>query len=337
MLTCRTTLLGLSALVLTLLVAGPAAAQPAEGAARDMFRKASSRFGTRPAASEAEKPPVQQASAQPSKATPPKSTPAKPSTPKPKPAEAETEVAENKPAASTVRQAGKNSTGPTGGANGILTSTEAKTPALEPLGLRYSILKQVGQGTSEVDSDTVFHSGDRIKLQVQSSDNAYLYLVLKGSSGRWKVLFPTPEIADGDNRVKPDTTYLVPSNERAWFSFDDQVGSEQLFILLSRQPQADLERMIYDLRRGAQPSAVPTPEAPKPADDGTRIMLASNQREVDDQVIAGIRQKVYSRDLVFEKVEEDEQEPDWTKAVYVVDKDGSADSRIVADVKLEHR
>lgn len=332
MLTRRTSLL--SALALTLVVAGPAAAQPAPGSARDLFRKASSRFGARPATPAKPAPTQQAAAPKPApKPSPPKAAP-KPPAPKPAPAETETAVAENKPA---VLQAAENSAGPSNGAAGTLASTASQAPELEPLGLRYSIVKQVGEGTREVDADTVFRSGDRIKLQVQSSDNAFLYLVLKGSSGRWKVLFPTPEIADGDNRVQPDKTYLVPSNERAWFSFDDQVGSEQLFVLLSRKPQADLERMIYDLRRGTRPTAAPTPEAPKPADDGTRIMLASNQREVDDQVIAGIRQKVYSRDLVFEKVEEDEQEPDWTKAVYVVDKDGSSDARIVADVKLEHR
>lgn len=312
----------------------PAGAQPAEGAARELFRKSSSRFGPRPAAaSSAQAPPVRVAAA---KKTPPKPT-ANTTPPKPKKS--------SKPAVEPTVQAARESAAstsstPSGGATARLASTESKAASTsrEPLGLRYSIVKQVGKQTQEVDSDTIFRSGDRIKLQVQASDHSYLYLVLKGSSGRWKVLFPTPEIAGGNNQIPPKTTYMVPSNEKAWFSFDDQVGSEQLFILLSRKPQADLERMIYDLRKGSGPATAPAEKAPsdEPKDD-TRVMLASNEREVDDVVIAGIRQKAYSRDLVFEKVEEDDLEPEWTKAVYVVDKDGSPDSRIVADIKLDHR
>lgn len=347
MLRSRVGLICLSVLSLAVWTA-PAGAQPAEGSARDMFRASASRFGAKPAASTAQAPPVRQAAV--IRPTP------KPAPKPPKPREASeatppVRAAQSVPAQSIPVQSNpvqsnpvqSNSSRPSGGATAILASTSQPEPAstLEPLGLRYSIVKQVGKEQREVDSDTVFRSGDRIKLQVQASEEAYLYLVLKGSSGRWKVLFPTPEIAGGDNRIPPKTTYMVPSNEKAWFSFDDQVGSEQLFILLSRQPQQDLERMIYDLRKGSRPAGTPSQEAPAaPAEkpqDGTRVMLASNQREVDDVVIAGIRQKVYSRDLVFEKVEEDEVEPEWTKAVYIVDKDASPDSRIVADVKLEHR
>ncbi len=315
----RIRLIALSAVALAASVA-PVAAQPVEGQARDVFRKSSTRFGRTPPAA------TQQAA---------QSAPARSA--RTETAQAAAKAPAKAPEAARPPAAQKNSSGPAGGATAILASTSAAdSDALEPLGLRYSIVKQTGPGqTREVDSDTVFRSGDRIKLQVQSSDNAYLYLVLKGSSGRWKVLFPTPEIAGGNNRIEPETTYMVPSNDRAWFSFDDQVGTEQLFILLSRQPQGDLEKVIHNLRRGASPAA--TPPTPPSVEDSTKVMMASNQRDVDDTVIAGIRQTAYARDLVFEKVEEDEIEPDWTKAVYVVDKNPSPDSRIVADVKLEHR
>lgn len=319
--------------LLALSATAPLAAQPSEGSARDMFRKSACRFGRCP------EPAVKKTPTAPVKTATTRPTPPAPKTPKPEPATTaavDVAIAQPKP----PKQDSPKQPAPEPRRTEDPQATLASTAPMqsEPLGLRYSIVKQVGKETREVDSDTVFRSGDRIKLQVQASDKAYLYLVLKGSSGRWKVLFPTPEIADGDNRIQPDTTYMVPSNERAWFSFDEQVGSEQLFILLSRKPQQDLESMIYDLRKGGQPAGAQPPAGPpSDPDDGTRVMLASDQREVDDVVIAGIRQKVYSRDLVFEKVEEDEQEPEWTKAVYVVDKDGSPDSRIVADVKLEHR
>jgi hypothetical protein len=325
----RIRLIALSAVALAASVA-PLAAQPVEGQARDVFRASSTRFGRTPPASTASQGGGAAKAATQQTAQAAQSTPARSAQP-------ETAKAAAKAPAKAPAAAQKSSSGPAEGATAILASTSAAdSDSLEPLGLRYSIVKQTGPGeTREVDSDTVFRSGDRIKLQVQSSDHAHLYLVLKGSSGRWKVLFPTPEIAGGNNRIEPETTYMVPSNDRAWFSFDDQVGTEQLFILLSRQPQGDLEQVIHNLRRGASPAA--TPATPPSVEDSTKIMMASNQRDVDDTVIAGIRQTAYARDLVFEKVEDDEVEPDWTKAVYVVDKNPSPDSRIVADVKLEHR
>ena len=53
---------------------------------------------------------------------------------------------------------------------------KATTPV--PLGLRYSILKQVRNNQAEeVDPDTIFHSGDRIRLSLESNDSGYLYVV----------------------------------------------------------------------------------------------------------------------------------------------------------------
>ena len=302
------------------------------GAARDMFRKASSRFG-KPAETAAAKPPAPATStaAAPKPAAPKTAAPT--ATPKP-PAqapEAET-VRRAQPPVETVQQAP-----PPPPTIGGATATLVTSRPLEPLGLRYSLVKQVGSSEREVDADTVFRSGERIKLHLQASDNAYLYLVLKGSSGRWRVLFPSPEIDGGDNRVEPETTYVVPNNPKAWFAFDDQVGEEQLFILLSRQPQPDLERMIYDLRRGSGQPTAPNAPAPAAQPSGGKVMMASAQQEVDDVMIAGLRQTAYSRDLVFEKVEDDEQEPEWKKAVYIVDKDASPNARLVADVKLKHQ
>src|ERR1051325_11289877 len=63
-----------------------------------------------------------------------------------------------------------------------------------PLGLRYSLLKKVGNRFDEVDVDTSFRSGDGIRISVEPYDDAYMYLVNKGSSGSWSVLFPSNEI-----------------------------------------------------------------------------------------------------------------------------------------------
>ncbi len=209
---------------------------------------------------------------------------------------------------------------------------------MAPLGLRYSLLKEAGGGTVEVDADSVFRSGDRIRITVMANDRAYLYIVQRGSSGNWGVLFPSQEINGGNNVIEKDRVYEIPAGH--WFAFDQQPGKERLFIVLSRRPEPNLEKMMYRLqegetaRPGATPAAAPA-EAPK--------VLMAMDRPINDALVQRVRAEVYARDLVFEKVDEKTPAsaaapaPKQEKAVYVVNKTGSAESRVVADVTLNHQ
>jgi hypothetical protein len=203
----------------------------------------------------------------------------------------------------------------------------------EPLGLRYSLLKEVpGGGTSEVDSATVFRSGDRIRLTVATTETAYAYVVSQGSSGKWRVLFPSPEIGKGSNLIPGGVIYPIPAAH--WFAFDEQVGEERLFVMISRTPVKDLDGLIYQLKESGTEPAAPGGEGP--------VLMAANIPPVDDSVISRLRQDVYARDLVFEKVDDSppaqaSQPVRPEKAVYVVNKTGANNSRVVADIRLQHR
>ncbi len=246
-------------------------------------------------------------------------------------------AARTSPAAKTEQAksppAGKSSGAPapavTGG-QGEMVPVSLRSGAAAPLGLRYSILRQVqGNQTEEVNADSTFHSGDRIRLSIQANDTAHLYIVQRGSSGNWSVLFPSPEIANGSNLIERGKQYEVPSGQ--WFAFDQQAGEEQLFIVLSRKPETDLENVIYSLRQGTKTS----PAAPREQAGAT--ILAENRPPIGDDLVSRVRAQVFARDLVFEKVDENTPGEKKEKAVYVVNKSGSADSRVVADVKLHHR
>lgn len=214
------------------------------------------------------------------------------------------------------------------------------SPSSRPLGLRYSILKYAGdQDYLEVDPDLVFRSGDRIRLRLQVNDPAYLYIVMKGSSGNWRVLFPSPEYDSGSNRVLPGREYDVPSRTR--FVFDETPGEEKLFFVLSRKPESDLDKLIYELD---QPAGSPAAPASGPAKtQPVKTMMAMNTINVSDDLIGQLRGKVISRDLVFEKVDEKTAPPKSAgappkeKAVYVVNPSTGAESRLVVDVSLKHR
>jgi hypothetical protein len=230
--------------------------------------------------------------------------------------------------------------GTSGGASGAPARTAIVRAAYspeKPLGLRYSFLRNAGGDEyREVDPDTVFHSGDRIRVAAQSNDEGYLYIVMKGASGSWKVLFPSADIADGSNRVTSGRQYLIPPPP-ARFAFDEQAGEERLFIVLSRHPEPSLEQLIYSLGSGSPgPNGHPAGQ-PAEANEPAKHLLTAALAPVDDAVVGHLRNQVYARDLVFEKVDDSTPGDKKEKAVYVVNPTGSPDSRLVADVTLKHQ
>jgi hypothetical protein len=214
-----------------------------------------------------------------------------------------------------------------------------------PLGLRYCILKLGSDGEwNEVSTDTVFHSGDKIRVQVESNESGYLYIIMRGTSGNWRPLFPSPEIRGGDNRIEAMEPQMIPSG-RGVFTFDGQKGEEKLFLVLSRQEVRDLEQLIYDLNQSSKPATKKTATPAKPADsqkpgEPKRMLLAQNISPIDDALVGRLRSNMVARDLVFEKIDDSTpQKRNQMKetAVYVVEKSGRPDARLVVDIKLIHQ
>jgi hypothetical protein len=219
-----------------------------------------------------------------------------------------------------------------------VSASPATAPAPEngtPLGLKYTILKKSGDDMVEVPTGTVFHAGDRIQLSVQTNGPGYLYIVSQGSSGTWKPMFPSPELADGNNHVDGWNAATLPPQSR--MVFDEQTGTEKIFIVFSRTPEAGLENMIYSLERGGKAK----PAAARPAEqEPPKQMVEIARANIDDATVGHLRD-AYTRDLIIEKVDEKTPgaNPDARKenAVYVVNPSGSSDSRVVADLNLVHQ
>lgn len=212
-----------------------------------------------------------------------------------------------------------------GGAAVIRTAYEAK-----PLGLRYSILRNGGEGDyREVPPDTVFRSGDRIRVSVEVNDRGYLYIAMKGASGTWRVLFPTADIDGGNNRVDSGRQFVIPSAPGR-FAFDQQPGEERIFIVLARQPEASLEQLIYSLGNGSVSPA----SAPVAPGESPKTLVA--EASFGDPLIDRLHSQVFARDLVFEKVDDSTPGDKKENAVYVLNRTGSPDSRLVADLVLKH-
>ena len=203
-----------------------------------------------------------------------------------------------------------------------------------PLGLKYTILKKVGDDMVEVAPDTVFHSGDRIQISVQTNGPGYLYVVNRGSSGTWHAMFPSPELEDGNNHVDGWSARILPPKAR-WF-FDENVGTDHLFVVFSRTPEDGLENMIYSLQDGGKVKPAADRGLDKPP---AKKYVMSASAEIPDSAVGHLRE-TYTRDLIIEKVDEKTEDKSAAKkenATYVVNPSGTGDSRVVADISLEHR
>lgn len=213
----------------------------------------------------------------------------------------------------------------------------AYVSAQPPLGLRYSLLlSRANQPYAETEAGSTFRSGDRLKITVESNDNAYLYVIARGTSGLWKVLFPVSEVANGDNFIQAFRRYEVPNGGR--FYFDDQAGEEKLFLVLARKPEKNFEDLIYSFTKSSGRPAVPPTPGGTPHSAKT-FQLAGLTRPIDDALVGRVRQELVARDLVFEKVTDETPGPSQQKetAVYVVNKNAGPDGKVMVDLQLEHK
>ena len=273
----------------------------------------------------------------------PASAPGKKSTPAGTRKKAATQVASKRkseappaPAAPPAAPAATVAETPAAGGAHIIpvAAVTAPAPTEGPaLGLRYTILKRSGGQMVEVAPDTVFHADDRIQFNIETNVSGYLYIVTQGSSGTWRLTFPSPEVEGGNNRIEGFRTYTMPPQSR--LVFDEQTGTEKIFIVFSRQPEPGIENIIYSLQAPKEQPAS-TPGAVPPTAPGKHLLVAS----LDDGMVGHLRD-TYARDLIVEKVGDDtaaDQSGDRKeKAVYVVNPSGSADSRVVADLRLVHQ
>jgi hypothetical protein len=110
----------------------------------------------------------------------------------------------------------------------------------------------------------------------------------------------------GTNAIEAGKILVIPGGRGEAFEIDEHPGQEKVFILLTRDPEADLDATIVSLRRGE--------------------VQAENTED-------RFRKQMQSRDLVFTQTDDTDD-----KAVYVVTKDNASGSqRVVSDVVLNHQ
>jgi hypothetical protein len=215
----------------------------------------------------------------------------------------------------------------------VVLASETTSSSPGGLAMRWSIVQNFpGGGKKEVPATTEFKSGDSINVRVEVNDFGYLYIFARGSSGKWSPLFPSPKVAGGDNRVGPGTPYLMPAGYV--FKFDDNAGTERIFVVFSRKPEPDFDTLLYKVapERPASPALEPAAKPQHP-----NVIMAMNT-QIGDPFVDRLK-TMYARDLIVEKAEGEIRSslgPKFEYAAYVATprKD---DPRVVAEVTLVHK
>lgn len=91
--------------------------------------------------------------------------------------------------------------------------------------------KRSAEGWDQINSATVFSSGDRLRFRVSANFAGYLYVMNRGTSGGYELLFPRSDTG-GDNRIEKGRDYVIPA-ARGWFKVSGPPGQDIVYWLIS--------------------------------------------------------------------------------------------------------
>ncbi len=197
------------------------------------------------------------------------------------------------------------------------------------LGFRYTV-QLVNQSTNKsepVDPDRDFKKGECVRMEVESNQSGYLYVLSKQSSGGWLPLFPSSEMPDESNVADPGVKVRAPKDY--CFEIDNPPGTETLFVVLSRSPRDFFE--LYD--------AIKTPSSASPGSNAKApagaVQLADAGRM--NSAVEKMAKNFGTRDLIIKKVTPAPENKDTDYSVYVVNGSDRPSSTVVKKVEIRHR
>jgi hypothetical protein len=115
--------------------------------------------------------------------------------------------------------------------------------------------EKTGDTAKTVAQNTVFKSGSILRFRLTSRIEGYLYIVDKGTTGETATLFPASDTPNGNNRIAPGESMVVPANGDGWFEVSGPSGFDTIYILVSAGP--------ITIPPAAQPQS-PGAESPQP-------------------------------------------------------------------------
>ena len=229
-----------------------------------------------------------------------------------------------KPAPAVAQSAGTQS-----GRVPVTPGAAVEAAGVPHLGFRYTLalVNQTSGKAVAVDPDRDFHKGECVRIEVESNQSGYLYVLAKQSSGGWLPLFPSSEMPDESNVADPGQKVRAPKDY--CFEIGDPPGTETLFVVLSRSPRDFFD--LYD--------AIKSPATAAPAN--TSKSPANPVQLADARMVNSAVEKMATtfgtRDLVIKKVTPGADKQDTDYSVYVVNGSDKPSSTVVKKVEIRHR
>jgi Domain of unknown function (DUF4384) len=128
-------------------------------------------------------------------------------------------------------------------ANGVYLDAALKP---RPIGLGYTLFTLGDNGEAvRTDPARQFRTGEGIRIALETNTDGYLYIFHTENDGEPSMIFPDARLNGGSNLVKAHVPYEIPSSQEAteamrWFVFTDPPAAERLYIVLTRQPLANV-------------------------------------------------------------------------------------------------
>ena len=149
--------------------------------------------------------------------------------------------------------------------NFVFVLPDAKGPSFQ---VNY-VYRSAGKGPLKpIKPGTVLRSGDHYKIIFTPDEDAYVYIFQADSKGQFFQLFPLSEFRgvalDYRNPVRKGQEYVLPAPDKA-YQLDDTIGKESIYLVASRGPRKELERLADELqlaqKRGQMQRAMSTAKA----------------------------------------------------------------------------
>jgi hypothetical protein len=130
-------------------------------------------------------------------------------------------------------------------------------PAADSLSFQVNYVYRPG-GSGElkpISNGAILHSGDHYKIIFKPDQNCYIYIYQVDSAGQIFQLFPMSEFkgvkVSNENPVAKGINHVVPAPDKS-FRLDKQVGKERIYLIASKEPNAELEGLYRTLQTARQ-------------------------------------------------------------------------------------
>lgn len=135
--------------------------------------------------------------------------------------------------------------------SGKTSGSTAKVPDSRPvnaprLGLGMTLFSRDSNGLAvRVDPTRVFRKGDRVRILLETNTDGYLYIFNRTNDGAPVMIYPDAEIDEGGNYLQAHVPFEIPASDASeerlrWFAFDENVGTEKVFFVFTREPLKDV-------------------------------------------------------------------------------------------------